>query len=950
MGTVSVQTNNGLLNFTIAGDTPNPAELAKIQRIIANQSMKAQRDSARRQAEQKFDYRTGIQNNELRRKLSRAEDAEEEVLALKTMGLSETDFTRDYRGRLALTPQGAKRFGVESDRNVIIDERGLTRSDFADLSSLGREIAGGVGGALVGQATIPIPIIGAMIGAGLGTGGVKLLEEAQEVVQGTQGQTAGEVFKDAGTEALIGAAGEGAGQVLFKTIGRLFRKPGGDLTPEQLELAGLSIDKFGVTPTLSQVGANKILSRQQAMTEKVFGTSTRLKQNHDAIKKTLDDFRSDYGAATPDEVADVLVGAAKSGNKIIANQKKQISKRIVENLKQANEALGAATARDATIDDDTFKIFREAYKQFDDDMQAQFAAINKLVDDPAGNIPSLNVAAIKKDAQDRLNQFSGVTTGNQKIAEDMLRGIANLPDKASFAQVYRARKSLNDTWLSRYGSSNVEDVKKKFLGRLDEQLELKEINRALNRVALKQLTDEQKDMYKAASKAIPDARTNFKKGIEQFEGIHGKLGVRNLVASVKGGKEVDTVGAANTLIKPNNPKLLKDAEKAVGGSSIFTPIKTRIGAEWLRQAFKDATKANRKGVMSFHKLHDEIEKLGSTGEELFGKNFPEIKKLASQMNVMSLSDVSQSMIDNVVAEGADLPAISLLRNLKSAVDEEAAMKRSRAIKALQDDSLTATAAAEVIADRSTKDVDVTKLIKYFDDPEDINKIRSFYVNNIIGDFGDTFLTDPSQFKLFGKRLQDEHKSGKLELVFGKEMADDMRDFGRVMVFNSKAAEGGDLVAANIAAKPLENLATLARLGIIGKILSSAPQYKSIVSQYKAMSAGKSEKTKAEIFGNLLASAFGSATSQAPAQILQESAQEGSRQLSALLNTAQSQMNAPVPPRTPVPQVQPAIQPEQISAPVPVQQPMGMMGIRERARENPAVALSLLGGLGSAGLL
>ena len=69
MGTVSVQTNNGLLNFTIAGDTPNPAELAKIQRIVANQSIKAQRDSTRRQAEQKFDYRTGIQNNELRRKL-----------------------------------------------------------------------------------------------------------------------------------------------------------------------------------------------------------------------------------------------------------------------------------------------------------------------------------------------------------------------------------------------------------------------------------------------------------------------------------------------------------------------------------------------------------------------------------------------------------------------------------------------------------------------------------------------------------------------------------------------------------------------------------------------------------------------------------------------------------------------------------------------------------------
>ena len=57
----------------------------------------------------------------------------------------------------------------------------------------------------------------------------------------------------------------------------------------------------------------------------------------------------------------------------------------------------------------------------------------------------------------------------------MLQDIANLPNKASFAQIYRARKSLNDTWLSRYGSSNVNDVKKKFLDRLDDKLKIEEI-------------------------------------------------------------------------------------------------------------------------------------------------------------------------------------------------------------------------------------------------------------------------------------------------------------------------------------------------------------------------------------------------------------------------------------------------------------------------------------------
>ena len=59
-------------------------------------------------------------------------------------------------------------------------------------------------------------------------------------------------------------------------------------------------------------------------------------------------------------------------------------------------------------------------------------------------------------------------------------------------------------------------------------------------------------------------------------------------------------------------------------------------------------------------------------------------------------------------------------------------------------------------------------MKFFDDPEDLTKIRSFYVDNIIGDFGDSnFLTDPKQFKLFGDRLQKEFKTGKLTTILEK---------------------------------------------------------------------------------------------------------------------------------------------------------------------------------------
>ncbi|MGB1915360.1 MAG: hypothetical protein ACPHL3_05270, partial [Paracoccaceae bacterium] len=859
--------------------------------------------------------------------------------ALKTMGLSETDFTRDYRGRLALTPQGAKRFGVESDRNVIIDERGFTRSDLADLSSLGREIAGGVAGALVGQAAIPIPILGAAIGAGFGTGGAKLIEEGQEVVEGTQGQTAKEVFKDAAVEAAIGAAGEGAGQVLFKTVGKLFGKPGGDLTSEQLELAGKSME-YGVTPTLSQIGANKLVARQQAMGEKVLGTSKRLRDNHQAITSKLEDFRSSYGASNPDEVAKVMINAAKTGNKTVENQIKNYRKEVIKNFKEANEALGAATRADAAIDDDLFKILRNSYKAFDDDMQAQFSAINKLVDDATGKVAAFDVSAIRADALEELKGLEGVTTGNLMKKKEMLQGIANLPDQASFAQIYQARKSLNDNWLSNFGSSNVKNVKDKFLGRLDEKLDIKEVKRALNRVDLRDLSPEQKAMYRAASRQIVPARDAFRKGIEQYENLHGKLGLRSLVADVKGGKTPNIVGGANALIKNNNPKPLQAVKTAIGEDK-YNPIKSRLAGEWMRTAFKESMKDNNPTTFSVKKFKENLDGLGTTADELFGKNLPEINKLADQMSVLNLSSVTDSMIDEVVTRGADESGVNLLRNLKFAMDEKAALDKSRAIKALQDGSITPQAAAEVIANRATKDVDVAKLVKYFDAPEDLDTIRAFYVDNIIGDFGDAFLTDPKQFKMFGQRLQDEYKTGKLTTVFGDDVAKDMKDFGRVMVFNSKAAEGGDLVAANIAAKPLENLGTLARLSIIGRVLSTGPQYKSIMKQYNQMTKGASQKTKAQVLGNLLANAFSSASSQAPLQIIQEGIQEGSQQLSSALESARNQNKKLTPPPTPIPQVKPPIEVGSVNQ---------TSNIRQRAKENPAIASTLLGGLGSAGLL
>ena len=91
---------------------------------------------AKEKDEQMFDRTTGIKNAKLRASLSVAEKDSEKIKVLKKFGLSDDDFTQDNRGQFALTPSGAKQFGLETDKNVIIDESGLTRYDFADLAGI----------------------------------------------------------------------------------------------------------------------------------------------------------------------------------------------------------------------------------------------------------------------------------------------------------------------------------------------------------------------------------------------------------------------------------------------------------------------------------------------------------------------------------------------------------------------------------------------------------------------------------------------------------------------------------------------------------------------------------------------------------------------------------------------------------------------------------------------
>ena len=169
MTVISYETKYGPLEFEIEGDKPTIKEQLKIDDILlspekffSQEQIKSVK-SPKSFTDPSFDTTTGVKDKKLRTALSFADTAQEEEAVLQKFGLREGQYLRDNRGRLALNPEGAQMFGIETDKNVLIDESKLSVADIFDLVGIVPEVGGSVAGA-IGGTLIGGPI-GGVIGA-----------------------------------------------------------------------------------------------------------------------------------------------------------------------------------------------------------------------------------------------------------------------------------------------------------------------------------------------------------------------------------------------------------------------------------------------------------------------------------------------------------------------------------------------------------------------------------------------------------------------------------------------------------------------------------------------------------------------------------------------------------------------------------------------------------------
>ena len=893
-------------------------------------------------SEQKgFDTRTGVRDASLRASLSAAETNPEQEAILQKFGLQSEDYLRDSRGRLAVTPEGGKKLGLELAENTLIDEEGFSRYDLADIAGIAPEVIGGIGGAIAGQILIPIPVLGAAIGAGLGAGGGSAVEEGIEALAGVSKQTAGEIAKDVATEATIGFLADAT----LGTFGVGYRalrggQAGKSLTPEELEAAGKSIE-MGIKPTLTAIRAPSIVGRQQAIVEKIFGTSSRLKKNNDVMQSKIAQFRDAAGAASDEEAGTVLLQSLGKESTRLNKLNREAQTALVKQLDDLAQELGAAAKKNANLEPELLDYFGNAIKAFDDRMSAVFAPIDEALESTVGSaqiIPTASIKSIATKASDTYKPSLAGRTPSTRALQSAIDISKTIGPSSSFKALYQTRKALNDTLATATGRAE-RDVIRQMIDESDNLLRSGNIE-SFALASGNQISEEGLNTLRQASKSLDNARGDYKTGADAFDRIESAGIIKDLRRKAETG---DRIGAQDIrldrIVKNDNPNVLTDAIEAVGEGSeaARNDFRELIAGQWLRDAL------DKSGISEINNYKPDtfrgaafaksIKDLGRTADVLFETTAPQIKALANSIDKASLSNMSKETVDNIINAG--LRPVDTLKQIETTQNQLQNFTKSKVLRDLARGDMNPVEAAELIANKKTSASDIKKIMNAFDSAGDEaakQTVRGNFMQNLIADFGDSLTTDAKALKGFANRLIEADEGGKLKALFGEEMGKDMAEFAKILSFNSRTAAGGDLVAANIAASPLQNLGALVKYSLLGRFLASAPYYKTVLDQYKKQAAGESAEEKANILGRIIASSF----SQVPAQLTQSAVQEGERQVRyAFENSELGQELSNLSQQIQSPNISSGL--AQVS-PVPAAAPPG--GLRQKAKTDPGVAQAL----------
>jgi hypothetical protein len=378
-------------------------------------------------------------------------------------------------------------------------------------------------------------------------------------------------------------------------------------------------------------------------------------------------------------------------------------------------------------------------------------------------------------------------------------------------------------------------------------------------------------------------------------------------------------------------------------------------------------------------FNNKIKKLGKSGPLLFGNQWAQVQSLSKALSYNGVKKIDDQIMQRIVSQN---PSENIVSTLKKVQDAQIGLDKSlstKALKNLADGTIMAEEAATLLLSKSTSTSQMNRVMSFFDGNDAAKEtIRRAIISDILGSVDEDIFANVAAASSLRKALE-AYKPDMLNKILGKQQVSDIKELSKMLELLSdtgKTGAGGlaaQAIRTGMVTAPGANLKKGLKFKALNYLLNNPQTIRKALEIKTGRTSGEeAAQTLSQVINESVAQVTGSgvpiterATGLAKGAVKALQAanrgqttvrQAGAR---ALLNDQDSRGTPPpLPPRsrTNVPKVLPPIINENFQIKKPAEQDnradimKKQASLRERAKSNPYIAASLLGGLGNAGLL
>jgi hypothetical protein len=379
------------------------------------------------------------------------------------------------------------------------------------------------------------------------------------------------------------------------------------------------------------------------------------------------------------------------------------------------------------------------------------------------------------------------------------------------------------------------------------------------------------------------------------------------------------------------------------------------------------------------KFYNHVKKLGDTGRVLFGDEWGQVQRIAKDISgAHTRKGISIEDVHNATdAAGGESSIVQAMQNMLVKQNELSDALKTSVIKDINAGTYeNYDSVVKALTNPNLTQSEVIKIMRFFDgNPQMKENMKSVVLQDILAVVDDQVFSSPQAARSLKDTLSG-YKRGTLRQILGEDSSDALYGFADDLVDLGDVGKEGTIAAgslwANMFKHPINTLSSVGKIKLFANVLGT----KGTAQRYLQFrrTANNNPEGQSQAMMNILNESLaeegvdvGAAASRAGriAKPIISATAQGSRAfknvapraagLGSYEQPGQSRTNVrPSPasgiPSIDVPEVSMPSLPTEPMGPIQLLQRNVQSEIRQRARENPAVAATLLGGLGNAGLL